>query len=567
MDLRDYQREGADALLDAISPAVVPVGRGARVMYQLPTGGGKTAVAGEVVAEYLAANEGAKALWLTHRIELVRQSGARLIEAHGVDPLRFQVLSPVSAKNRLNGVGGVIKPRELDLLICDEAHHTPAASWAGVLKRWLGPAIGLTATPWRLAKKEGFDHLWTELICGPSVAELVSAGWLAKPRVVTVPDSMRHVLGRGYSGGDYNTSMTWADEENRVALLGGGLRWAEGYDWRKILVYALSVKHATEFAEIATEGGYKVGLILGKKKGDDDYERRRARTMEAFREGEIDVLVNVETLTEGVDVPDADAALILRPTRSLALWLQMAGRVLRPADGKDHGLVLDATDNHRRLDLPDADREWSLKPRENHKPGPPILKTCQGTPQGDGGCATENYGGQHNCTNCGAPFGAECANCGRFRSWRDWQKAAARCDQCIRGEEAEEAEKTAKRDGRSLRDMLEVGVTSQKGNQVAISAGMRWWRDTATNQAGAFVLRPRDRQIASQVARYGLGTMEPKAFVKGIRAIARQWGYRFGGGDNSRLLGVATLADAEHAHAVIDGAIRQRAKDVAHKYR
>ena len=567
MELRDYQRADVGALMNELAAD------GARVMYQLPTGGGKTTVAGEVVAEYLDANAGARCVWLTHRIELVRQSGDRLIGAHGVDPMRLRVLSPLKAVNRLKGVGGVLAPQARDLLVCDEAHHTPAGSWSRVLEAWQGPALGLTATPWRMSLKEGFDHLWTVLHCGPTVKELTAQGYLAPSRVVTTPDSMRHVLGKGFAGGgDFSRNATWADEENRVALLGGGLRWAERYDWSRILVYALSVAHATEFSELALESGYKVGLILGKQPQESaaDYDRARARAMESFRSGDVDMLVNCEVLTEGVDIPDADAALVLRPTRSLALWLQMCGRVLRPAAGKAHGLILDATDNHRRLDLPDADRQWSLEPRERlKKPGDPILKTCRGTPDGEyPGCETLNYAGRHDCEACEAPFGKGCDQCGRFRSWRDWTRAKDKCDQCLRGEEAEAEEASVKAaGGRRLRDMLESGYTSRNGNQIAISAGFRWWRDVNSGRCGAFLLRSRDRQMPAQVARYGLGTMTPKKFVAGVKKLTLLEGYELGGNDGARLIVTGTLTGIETAHGAIDRAIRRRAAEVAVKYR
>ena len=573
VELRDYQREAVDTLMEALQPPAVAPDRMPRVMYQLPTGGGKTAVGGELVSEYLAANNGARAVWLTHRIELVRQSGMRLVEAHGVNPTRLSVMSPVVVNNRLKGRGGWLKPTGRDLLICDEAHHTPAKSWSDVLRAWPGVALGLTATPWRMAKKEGFDHIWDRLICGPTTAELTERGYLAPARVVTTPSSMRHVLGRGFAGGDYSTRATWDDEENRVALLGGGLDWAEDYEWSRILVYALSVQHATEFAELALERGYKSGLILGRPKGKGsevaaDYDRQRARTMQAFRDGAVDMLINCEVLTEGVDVPEADAALILRPTRSLALWLQMCGRVLRPAEGKPYGLILDATDNHRRLDLPDSPREWSLAPRERDpKSGDAILKTCLPSPVADG-CETLNYAATHNCSNCAAPFGKPCSTCGKFRFWRDWQRESERCDQCVSGEEASEEERRVGKDGRTLRDLFEVGHTSRNGNQVAISAGFRWWMDVDTGRCGAFLLQPRDRHIRAQIAEYGLGTMASGLYIEGVRKLARRSGYPMSGNDREKLvLGSQTLAAAERAHRLIDAGIRRRAAEVGEKYR
>ena len=141
MELRDYQRASVDELIGQLDPK----GR-SRVIYQLPTGGGKTAIGGEVVARYLDATDDARSTWVTHRRELELQSSGRLVSEHGVERHRVVVASPIRAHNMFKR--GVIG-NEGDLLIVDEAHHSVARSWSSLVKQWPGPALGLTATPWR----------------------------------------------------------------------------------------------------------------------------------------------------------------------------------------------------------------------------------------------------------------------------------------------------------------------------------------------------------------------------------------------------------------------------------
>ena len=183
-ELRDYQQdllERVHRLLDAPD---------ARVMLQLPTGGGKTRIAGELLSRWL--KDGRKAVWLTHRKELAAQTEGMLQE-DGVTAMSNMGWEPhTNAPTLLNGavilmalkVGRRTATANVwggynsnDLMVIDEAHHATAESWARAMRQWPGPVLGMTATPWRLSRREGFDHLFKELHCGPQVKALQSGGW------------------------------------------------------------------------------------------------------------------------------------------------------------------------------------------------------------------------------------------------------------------------------------------------------------------------------------------------------------------------------------------------------
>ena len=90
-----------------------------------------------------------------------------------------------------------------DLMVIDEAHHAAAAGWERAMKQWPGRIIGMTATPWRLSKKEGFDHLFDELLCGPQVADLQAADWLCDAQTLLPPPGQRIIGGEVDRTGDY----------------------------------------------------------------------------------------------------------------------------------------------------------------------------------------------------------------------------------------------------------------------------------------------------------------------------------------------------------------------------
>ena len=164
----------------------------------MPTGGGKTRIAGQLLAGWL--KDGRKAVWLTHRKELASQTEGMLHEAGVPAMSNIQwtpgVPAPVIPNGTIILMAQTVSRRTAganvwdgydvgDLIIIDEAHHATAGGWARAIRQWPGPILGMTATPWRLSKAEGFDHLFKELRCGPQVAALQSGKWLCRSRALS----------------------------------------------------------------------------------------------------------------------------------------------------------------------------------------------------------------------------------------------------------------------------------------------------------------------------------------------------------------------------------------------
>ena len=228
-ELRTYQR---DLLQEAERALMAP---NARVMLQLPTGGGKTRIAAALLAGWVRG--GGKAAWLTHRRELSDQT-CRVLNESGVptaNTLDWYIDDPAPVRNggvvilmaqtvsRRNHNEGVwAKYNSKDLLVIDEAHHTTAHGWERAIHQWPGPVIGVTATPWRLTKTEGFEHLFDCLILGPQIKEMQADGWLADAQVL-MPKADELILGGLLaSTGDYSEIGIDLANEGRPGVMTAG---------------------------------------------------------------------------------------------------------------------------------------------------------------------------------------------------------------------------------------------------------------------------------------------------------------------------------------------------------
>ena len=418
VELRDYQQDLLARVQDDLADEAK-----SRVMMQLPTGGGKTRIAAALLHWWLG--NGRKAVWLTHRTELSDQTCAVLNKSavRAVNNLEWYVDDPapywpdgvvilmaqtVSRRNRFDGVWRRYNPQ--DLLIIDEAHHATAAGWARAINQWPGPVVGLTATPWRLSKTEGFDHLFAELILGPQISDLQSKGHLATAKVL-MPERDDLILGGEITAtGDYSESGIAGANQGREVWTAGVLRfWQQHAPDRQTIVYAVSVAHAENLTAVFNEANIPAAALLG-----DTPLAERQQCIKRFSDSRLKVLVNVAVATEGFDLPDAACVVLTRPTMSLALYLQMVGRGLRPKSDGGNCLILDLAGNVERHGFPEDEREWSLEARgQQDGPGRPPVVWC---PE----CAGVSPAASHHCRNCGHPFGKDCGRCGKWRAWQTW---------------------------------------------------------------------------------------------------------------------------------------------------
>jgi len=367
MQLRSYQQQAVLDLRNAFR-----FGYRAPLLC-LPTGGGKTIVF-TVIAQ-ASANRGRRVLILVHRRELLRQASAKLTAVgldHGLiaagilpSPAAVQVASVQTIVRRLSGMDW-----QPDLIIIDEAHHATAGQWERTLQHWPDAyRLGVTATPCRLdgrGLRSAFDHL----VLGPSVAQLINAGFLSHSRIYA-PPVVADLSSLRTRAGDYANDQA-AAAMDRPTVTGDAIghyqRLAAG---QQAIAFCCNVVHAESVCAAFQAAGIAAQLLLGTTIDRD-------QVVQQFAAGAVRVLVTVDVVSEGFDIPAASVAILLRPTKSLGLYLQQVGRVLRPAPGKQHALILDHVGNVTRHGFPDDHREWTLEDGIKRTTGiaAPSVRTC-----------------------------------------------------------------------------------------------------------------------------------------------------------------------------------------------
>lgn len=349
--LRPYQ----EALLGAVRQAYREGAR--RPCLVLPCGGGKSVIVAEMAR--LATQRGNRVLFLVHRRELCGQI-RRTFADWGVAMHLCDVMMVQTAVRR------VARLKRPGLIITDENHHCLAASYRHIYDAFPDvPCVGVTATPQRL-NGGGLGDVNDRLIEGVSAKWLIEHHYLA-PYDYFAP-SVADLTGLRASHGEYIAADV-AARMNRQAIHGDVIaywrRYAEG---RKTICYCASIAHSKAVAAAFQAAGVPAAHIDG-----DTPDRERARTVEAFRRGELLVLSNVDLISEGFDVPDCSCAVLLRPTKSLTLFIQQSMRPMRYQPGK-RAVILDHVGNYARFGLPDADRAWTLDPKHTKRQdkAPPV---------------------------------------------------------------------------------------------------------------------------------------------------------------------------------------------------
>jgi DNA repair protein RadD len=348
--LRTYQQQ----LLDDISAQFRAGHRS--VLGQMPTGAGKTAVA--IVAAHKAALRGKRVLFQAHTRVLIDQTAARFADAG----LEFGIIMAGRSSNGMPVQIGSVQTlaRRLDkivpfdLIITDECHRAMSASYKAVFEAWpRAYNIGLSATPSRLDGR-GLGDVYSALVCGPQVHELIEAGHLAPFRVFA--PSQPDLSGVKTEQGDFAVGGL-AAAMDRPTITGDAVEHFRrlAFD-RQAIVYACSIGHGEHVAEQFNSAGIRTALLHSDMSAD---EQRYA--IAGIRSGEVQALVSIGMVNEGFDVPGVTCAILLRPTQSLVLASQQWGRANR--GGGTSAIVLDHAGNCLRHGLPETPREWTLEGR------------------------------------------------------------------------------------------------------------------------------------------------------------------------------------------------------------
>jgi superfamily II DNA or RNA helicase len=367
ISLRDYQT----SMLDDCRAEYASGARA--VLLVAPTGAGKTRAFCYVASR--AAEKGNRTLILVHRRELLNQTSHTLAAfnvEHGLiasgqpeTDAAVQVASVQTLIRRLHRMTW-----QPDLIVVDEAHHTTATTGHGRIIASYPNArvLGVTATPERLDGQGLGTHVggfFDALVLGPSVHELIDQGYLSRP-VVYAPKQALDLAGIRTRAGDFAKDELTAAMD-RPSITGSAVdQYRRRCNGTPAIAFCASVRHAQHVAEAFALAGYRAASIDGTLSDSD-----RAERIADLGAGRLHVLTSCEIVSEGTDIPVVGAAILLRPTQSLALYLQQVGRALRPYPGKERTVILDHVGNSLRHGLPSDDREWSLdsKPRRQREQG------------------------------------------------------------------------------------------------------------------------------------------------------------------------------------------------------
>ena len=330
------------------------------VMAQMPTGTGKTYLLTAVIDSFVRANPKVKVWIVAHRRELVSQIDETVRKFQSYSSATSSLLSSVKAMS----IQWLMRhydeiEEEPGMIVIDEAHHALAKTYKEMWERFpKAKFLGLTATPCRLNGK-GFTDLFDVLVQSWGVPEFISKGRLATYDFVSIKsdgvtqrliDSLQK---RGADGDYQNKEMDML--LNKKPSIERLYRSLEEYGKdRKGIVYAINISHAQKITKLYQEHGVKAIAIDSKTPATE-----RQQDIEAFKKGDIQVLVNVDIFSEGFDCPDVEFVQLARPTLSLAKYLQMVGRGLRVAKGKKNCVIIDNVGLYRVFGLPSQVWNWN----------------------------------------------------------------------------------------------------------------------------------------------------------------------------------------------------------------
>jgi superfamily II DNA or RNA helicase len=352
--LRPYQRD----VIDIIKAEVISGCR--RICLVAPTGSGKTVIASALIAD---GRLGHRVLFVAHRRELTDQTSQKL-HAVGVDhgiiqagfPTRpgepVQIASIQTLHARAVRTGTIDMP-PADLVIIDEAHHARARTYERLIKAYPGAVIlGMTATPCR-GDGRGLGNIFERLVECPSTAELTRDDYLVPVKIFA--PSLPDLTGLRVERGDYVESQL-AERVNTAKLVGDIVEhWLRLGEGRRTVVFTVNVAHSVHIRDEFRRSGALAEHIDGATPLDE-----RKKILVGFAAGRVDIVCNCAVLTEGWDRPEASCLVLARPTKSLGLFRQMSGRILRPAPGKTDAIILDHAGSVFAHGFPDDEIIWTL---------------------------------------------------------------------------------------------------------------------------------------------------------------------------------------------------------------
>jgi len=372
-----------------------------KVILQAATGAGKTVMAAALVKYFVKHN--LTVLFLAHRRELITQASDKLDQSdiqHGIimanhrsdETYSVQIASVDTLRARAINAKKMELPKA-DVIFIDECHRSLSNTYLKLIELYKDSLlIGLTATPVR-GNGEGLGSVYEHMVSAPSIKKLTELGSLVD--VTYYSPSVPDLKGIGVIGGDFN-SKSLNDRMDQPKLVGDIVStWKHLAKGKQTLVFASGVKHSQNLMEAFKSNGIKAGHLDGGTENDE-----REQILKDFNSGKITVLCNCMVLTEGFDAPCAEVCVLARPTKSLGLYIQMVGRVLRPHESKEKAMVIDHSGAVYINGFVDDEHQWDLGSGILRKRAERKERTREDSVIVCEGCF-RTYSGSNICPTCG----------------------------------------------------------------------------------------------------------------------------------------------------------------------
>lgn len=356
MELRPYQLE----LINKIKHQLITGKKS--ICAVLGCGGGKSIIQGCITASANKKNN--RVLFLVHRKELCEQ----IKNTFTLCGVNWELTNVGMVQTYTRHIDKLQTPH---IIITDECHLSTAKSYTKIYDAFPDAIkLGFTATPIRL-NRGGLGDIYDSLVAGVSTRWLIDNGFLADFKHYSIPVADTSTLHT--KNGDYvQTEVQELMEDKNIYgdTVDNWLKIAKG---KKTLVYCSSVKSSKETAEHFKSQGINAEHLDGNSSSDN-----RTEIMRKFRAGEVQVLCNCELFSVGLDVPDCECVILLRPTQSLTLYIQQAMRCMRSDKNNINkiGIIIDHVGNIYRHGFVDDNRDWTLSVKKRKEENEIKIKEC-----------------------------------------------------------------------------------------------------------------------------------------------------------------------------------------------
>tara|TARA_B100001250_G_scaffold356176_1_gene331069 strand:+ start:1194 stop:2867 length:1674 start_codon:yes stop_codon:yes gene_type:complete len=335
---REYQEEAVEKVFEKFE-------RKNRALVEMATGLGKSIVLAEVARRYLDADSGRKVLLLAHSVPLLTQLEKSIWSQlpaeipthlwHGSEkPSSFEGVTVAMFQSLISWIKQGVKLPEFDLVMVDEAHHSPAHTYREVLDSISKDVImGTTATPWRNDKRDLRD-IFGEPVFQMGIIEGMERGFLSRVDYELYTDDVKwdiveELSRKNLTIGQLNSKLFIPTRDDELAL-----QIREKWDKLskpKTITFCKTKKHAQSFSELLNSMGVSSRIFVSDLEMAD-----RAKTIMDFENGKFSNIVVVDLLNEGIDVPDVSLIIFARVTHSRRIFIQQLGRGLRIKEGKEN---------------------------------------------------------------------------------------------------------------------------------------------------------------------------------------------------------------------------------------